>query len=107
MSIPLRPGVLMFLRRRSSVSILLRPPSPRQPVLGVAQAATGQRGVPAADRLHDLARVTRLERADVAAVDRRRRRHPARPETLEAADLGALERLGLGLALEGVEHAPL
>src|SRR4051812_19031149 len=98
----------MFLRRRSSVSMSCGsgPSSPRQPVVGVAEAAAWQRLPARADRLDDLARVARLERPDVAAVDRGHRRHVARAEALERPDLSVLERLLLGLALERLEDAP-
>src|SRR5437764_773876 len=102
---PVRPGTLMLFSRRSSVSMALGPPSPRQPVVRVAEAAAWQRRTAGADRLDDLVRVTRLERADVAAVDRGHRRHVARAEALESADLGVLERLLPRLVLQRLEHA--
>src|SRR4051812_45957136 len=104
-STPASPGRLMLFSRRSSVSMgLSGPPSPRQAVVGIAQPTARERRAAGADRLHDLVRVRRLERPDVAPVDRGHRRHVARSEALEGADLGVLERLLLGLALDRLEH---
>src|SRR3954471_21332286 len=103
---PPRPGTLMLFSRRSSESMAgaLGASSPRQAVVGVAEAAAGQRRAAGADRLDDLVGVARLERPDVTAVDRGHRRHVARAEAFEGADLGVLERLLLRLVLQRLEH---
>src|SRR3954470_9273225 len=105
---PARPGTLMLFRRRSSESMAgaLGASSPGQAEVGVAEAAARERRAAGADRLDDLARVAPLERADVASVDRRHRRHVARAEAFERAYLRVLERLLLGLVLDRLEHAP-
>src|SRR4051812_4169032 len=97
----------MFLRPRSSVSMACGsgPPSPRQPELGIAESAARQRRPAGADCLDYLAGVVGLERPDVATVDGCHGRHVARAEALETPDLGVLERLLLGLALERLEDA--
>src|SRR3954453_21259967 len=91
-------------RSRGSVMLMPSgPPAPGQPVVGVAQSAVGQYRAPVADRVDDLVGVARVERADVAPVDRLPRRHIAGAGALELSYLGVLQ--SLARLLDGVVDA--
>src|SRR5205809_7850307 len=96
-------GSLTFLSSRSSSITRSGPPARRQAMVGVLEAAAGQHRAALLHRGHDLLGVARVERPHVAAVHRGHRRHVARAQALEAADLGVLEPLLAGLLLDRLQ----
>src|SRR4051812_49166660 len=76
---------------RSTRVSAIRAVLPRELEALVAEPAAGQRLAPLAQGGDHLRRLARVDRPDVAVVDRGHRRHVARAEALEAADVRVLE----------------
>src|SRR3954453_5108756 len=75
-----------------------RPPG--QLVVRIAEAPAGQDLPALLDLQHELGRVLARQGPDEAAVDRRHRRHVARAEALELADLDVLDAGDLSRLLD-------
>src|SRR3712207_6283333 len=77
---------------------------PRQSEPLIVEAPAGQNLLLALHGLDDRGRILNVERPHVPPVDRGHRRHVARAEALELADLHADELLLPGLAQDRVVH---